>query len=502
MRIAVGGFHHETNTFAPEVARFEDFVQADGWPALTRGEALFDAIEGLNLPVAGFVAAARAAGHRLAPLAWCSAPPSAHVTEDAFERVSEILFDQLAAAGPVDAVYLDLHGATVTEHCQDGEGELLSRVRAAIGADVPLVASLDLHANVTRRMVAAADGLIAYRTYPHVDMARSGRRAASFADRLLSGARPAKAFAKLDYLIPLVWQCSLIAPCKDLYDRLEDLESADPGLWSLSFTPGFPPADIAEVGPAVLAYGDDAQAAEGAVAALADAVRGAESAFAGRIYTPEEAVAHGLSGAARPLVIADTQDNPGAGGNSDTLGLLRALIAAQAPSAVLGLIYDPETAEQAHGAGQGAEIAARLGARSGWRGEQPFVARFRVQALGQGRFTAAGPMFAGARMELGPMAALRLGGVEVAVASKKMQAADRAMFRHVGIEPAARDIIVLKSSVHFRADFTDLAGAIIVAAAPGPNAVDHMTLPYRNLPAGLRRVPRGPAEAPGSAAAP
>ena len=141
------------------------------------------------------------------------------------------------------------------------------------------------------------------------------------------------------------------------------------------------------------------------------------------------------------------------------------------------------TAAQAHRAGEGAEIAARLGARSGWQGEQPLEARFEVQAVGDGRFTATGPMFAGARMELGPMAVLRSSGIEVVVASKKMQAADLSMFRHLGIEPAEREIIVLKSSVHFRADFTDLAGEIIVAAAPGPNAVDHMVLDYRNLPA-------------------
>ncbi|WP_333667029.1 M81 family metallopeptidase, partial [Parvibaculum sp.] len=173
MRIAVGGFQHETNTFAPTKADYAAFEQADSWPALQRGEGLVSAFSGMNVPIAGFLDAASGT-HTLVPLVWCSATPSAHVTEDAFERVMAMMLEDIAAAGSLDAVYLDLHGAMVTEHFDDGEGEILARVRAAIGRDVPLVASLDLHANVTAAMVAHADALIAYRTYPHVDMAETG----------------------------------------------------------------------------------------------------------------------------------------------------------------------------------------------------------------------------------------------------------------------------------------------------------------------------------------
>jgi microcystin degradation protein MlrC len=491
MRIAVGGFLHETNTFAPARARFEDFVRADGWPALSRGEALFDAVAGMNLCIAGFVEAALDEGHRLVPLTWCAAAPSAEVAEDAFERIAAMILDDLARAGAVDGVYLDLHGAMVSEHLEDGEGELLARTRSLVGS-VPLVASLDLHANVTGRMVAAADALVAYRTYPHLDMALTGARAAALIERMRRGARPAKALCKLDFLIPLVWQCTELEPARSLYRRLEALERGRE-VWSLSFAAGFPPADIGELGPAVIAFADDRESAERAAGALAGEVIAEEAAFAGRIYTPDEAVAYGLSGAARPLVIADTQDNPGAGASSDTVGMLRALVAHGAGEALLGLICDPETVAQAHAAGVGAEIEARLGARSAWQGETPFAGRFTVEALGDGRFTATGPMFGGARMDLGPMAGLRIGGVEVVVSSKKMQAADRAMFRHLGIEPAERAIVVLKSSVHFRADFAPIAGDIVVVASPGPNPVDHLALDYRRLRPGVRLAPLGPA---------
>ncbi|HRI18271.1 MAG TPA: M81 family metallopeptidase, partial [Burkholderiaceae bacterium] len=172
MRIAIGGFQHETNTFAPSKATYEQFVRDGGWPGLRQGEAILETmVADRNLPIAGFIEELRGQSkHVLVPTAWAACEPSAHVTEDAYERIAAMITDGVRDARP-DAVYLDLHGAMVTEHLDDGEGELLARVRALIGPKAPLVASLDLHANVTQRMLDAADALIAYRTYPHVDMA-------------------------------------------------------------------------------------------------------------------------------------------------------------------------------------------------------------------------------------------------------------------------------------------------------------------------------------------
>ena len=187
MRIAVGGFQHETNTFAPSKATFDEFARGGGWPPLLKGDDVFDGTAGINLPVAGFVEAMRKTTHQLVPTAWAAASPSAHVTEDAYERIAGMIVEALSAAGTVDAVYLDLHGAMVAEHVDDGEGELLSRVRAVVGPDIPVVASLDLHANVTQRMLEHADVLIAYRTYPHVDMAETGARVARYLQQRLAG---------------------------------------------------------------------------------------------------------------------------------------------------------------------------------------------------------------------------------------------------------------------------------------------------------------------------
>jgi len=495
VKIAVGGFQHETNTFAPTKADLAAFAEGGGWPPLCRGEAVFEAVAGMNLPVAGFVEAARTAGHQLVPLSWAAASPSAQVTEEAFEVICGQILEDLAAVRGVEAVYLDLHGAMVTEHFEDGEGEILRRVRALVGRDLPVVASLDLHANVTPEMVALSDALVIYRTYPHVDMAETGARAFGLLAGLLQGRRYAKAYRQFPFLIPLTSGCTLIEPAASIYAALPEIEAAE-GLASLSFACGFGPADIHHCGPSLVAYGSDPAAAERAADALFDLVAAEEGAFAGDILPAAEAVreARALNGrgARRPVVLADTQDNPGAGGDGDTVGLLQALVQGGASGAVLGLLIDRECAERAHQAGEGATLRLELGAKSGQAGHRPLVADYKVLRLGDGVFTCTGPFYEGARMRLGPMALLELNGVQVAVASKKVQAADMEMFRHLGVEPTERPIVAVKSSVHFRAHFQPIAERVIVAAAPGPNPVDHSLLTYRNLRPGVRLMPGRP----------
>ncbi len=496
--IAVGGFHHETNTFAPSKATLDDFRHGGGWPPLAHGPALFNTAGSANIPLNGFVTAARAAGQRLVSLAWANATPSAHVTREAYEHVAALMITELGKALPVDAIYLDLHGAMVAEHLDDGEGELLGRLRAVVGPRVPIVASLDLHANVTEAMVERAEGLVAYRTYPHVDMRETGERAARLIFGILdNGTAPAKAFRQLPFLIPLTAQCTLIDPAKALYARLGELERRHGAI--LSFTPGFPAADIAECGPAVLGYGSVPAEVDRAVEALASEVRDAEGEFAAELWSPDDAVRRAMaitSSGGPPVVLADTQDNPGAGGNGDTVGILEAMLRLKAEEAVLGLLIDPAAARQAHEAGIGAELAFELGAKSGLAGHRPCVGRFCVERLGDGTFTCTGPFYGGNRMRLGPMAALRQGGVAVVVASRKVQAADQEMFRHLGIEPARQRLVALKSSVHFRAHFQPIAREVLVVAAPGPNPADTTVLPWRKLRAGVRLKPRGPAFQP------
>ncbi len=504
-RIAVGGFQHETNTFAPQRATWDDFARADAWPGYLRGAELFDAVAGYNIPIAGAVATLRSLGHELVPLSWCSAPPSSYVDEDAYERVVAGLLEDLAAAGPLDGLYLDLHGAMVAAHLEDGEGELLRRVRALVGDRLPIVASLDFHTNMTREMVRHASAMVGYRTYPHIDMAATGSRAAELLDRLIREKRPLfKAFRQADFLIPLVWQCTLAEPTKGVFDLIEEVErggaSHNQGIVSITHTPGFPPADITECGPALVVYGHDQEAADAAADRLLAALNAKEAQFAGRLYTADEAAIEAIrlaKTASKPVVLADIQDNPGAGGTSDTVGLLRALIAHKAKGAVIGMIVDPDAAAAAQAAGEGALLDCGVGAKVGYAGETPVTAKWRVVRLGSGRFTGTGPFYGGAKFDIGPMALItdEDSGVSAVLACQRVQAADQEMFRHVGVEPTQVPILALKSTVHFRADFQPIAETVLCVLSPGAHVSDPVELPYEHLRHGIRLRPLGPESA-------
>jgi microcystin degradation protein MlrC len=497
-RIAVGGFLHETNTFAPTKAVYDDFVHGGGWPSMAQGAGVLTTMRNINVGLAGFIEQAEARGWEIVPTIACAASPCAHVTKDAFERIVKVMVDGIAAAGPLDAVYLDLHGAMVTEHLDDGEGEVLARVRQVIGQDLPLVASLDLHANVTPDMIEHADALIAYRTYPHVDMADTGRAAANHLALLLGTKRRfAKAFRQLPFLIPISWQCTNDQPTKGIYQKLAALQSEN--IPTLSFAPGFPAADFPHCGPSVFAYGKTQADADAAVDKIAALVESHENDFDGRIYTPDEGVRYAMELATRagkPIVIADTQDNPGAGGDSDTTGMLRALVRNNATRAAIGVICDPASARAAHAAGVGASVTLVLGGKSGIPGDAPYKETFIVENLSDGQFVASGPYYGGRDMDMGPSACLRIGGVRVVVSSHKAQLADQSMYRYVGIEPTQQSILVNKSSVHFRADFEPIAERLIICAAPGAMPADAAALPWTRLRPGIRIKPNGPVFTP------
>jgi len=312
-----------------------------------------------------------------------------------------------------------------------------------------------------------------------------------------------KAFRQLPFIIPITWQCTTSEPMQSIMEMRDELEGGDTA--SVTVTAGFPAADIHHCGPSVFAYGRTAEAARRAVDAIADVIGRREGAVGGVLYSPEDGVRAAIEiakGADRPVVIADTQDNPGAGGDSDTTGMLRALVRNDAPKAALGMMTDPEAALAAHATGAGSTIRIALGGKSGIPGDAPFEAEFRVERVGDGRFTGTGPMYGGARMDLGPMASLRIRDIQILVGSRKAQLADLSMYRHCGIEPTTRKIVVNKSSVHFRADFEPIAAEVLICVAPGPMVADPGTLPWTRLRPGIRLRPNGPAFDPhaGSAA--
>ncbi len=481
-RIAIGGWQHETNTFATLKADYHAFECADEWPPLAGGTHMLREIDGVHLPIVGALHQLQRSGHEVVPLLWCSATPSAHVTEDAYERIAAMLLERIQEALPLDGIYLDLHGAMVCEHLQDGEGELLRRIRQLVGYDLPVSVSLDLHANITPEMARYADLLEVFRTYPHVDMGQTGARAARLLEQMITeGTRFHMAYSQTGFLIALIWGCTGREPCRQIYARVPEIITGD--VVSASFASGFHLSDIYHVGPAAVAYAQSLPAANQAVQELVDLVESLEVQFTEQIWPAAEGVAEALRlqrEGRGTVILADTQDNPGGGGSGDTTGLLQALVEARATGAVLGILSDPQVAQAATAAGVGRKIDVLLGGKSGLPGQFPYECRCQVLALGDGNMVATGPMYRGARMVLGPCALLDIRGVRVLVSSKPVQAADQSMFRHLGINPESVPVLALKSSVHFRNDFADLADTILVVAAPGAVHADPATLDYRN----------------------
>jgi len=493
-RIAYGGFMHETNSFVPTPTDYITFCTHGSKPPLSRGAEIPARLHNTSFATAGFLDAMEGR-HELVPLVWAAALASGMVTREAFERIAAQLVAALSAALPIDLLYLDLHGAMVTDDFEDGEGELLRRIRAVVGERVPIAITLDWHANVTPQMVENADALLGYLTYPHVDQADTGRRAARALETLHARGRPSdRAYRAMPFLIPLHAQCTDIDPSRGVVRKAQSLEGGD--VLNVSYLAGFPPSDLYASGPTVSVHAYSQAAADAAADELAAYVNEREADFAIRLFEPDEAVERAMAISAQathPVILADTQDNPGAGGTADTTGLLDALVRHDARDAVVGVFCDADAAAAAHAAGEGAEIDVALGGRSGPQGVVPFLGRFQVVKLGSGVMRTTGPHVGGRNINLGPMALLRVGGVYVVVSSKRMQAHDQAPFRHVGVEPCAQRILALKSTVHFRADFGPFAQEILIVRAPGGHLTDPSRYPYTKLRRGVRLYPLGPA---------
>jgi microcystin degradation protein MlrC len=498
MKVLIAGFKHETNTFAPEVAAWSAFERGESHPAAVSGAPMLEMLEKVAVPGMGFLRYARQKGWEPVPSLWCAATPSNRVTSDAFERIcSEICRD--VETKTFDAIYLDLHGAGMAEHVDDCEGELLARIRAIVGENVPIVVSLDLHGNVTHQMLELADGLVAYRTYPHIDYVETGELAAELLHRRLElGRRETVRYARLPFLIPASSQNTTFGAPKAIYDRLVEID-AEHGTLS-SFCMGFPSADFAECAPMIWSVGSEAQQAVAELEALA----GEPTQWRLKIDSADDAVAKAMHRAAessKAIVIADTQDNPGGGGTGSTTGMIHALLKARAgekfPGRVtVGVLNDPDFAAQAVQAGVGARLQASLGWPSQlWDGpcDPPVQGEFTVKAVSDGWVTYKGPKMTGFVAELGPSACVEIEGVQVVVASGKIGAQDRELFRFVGVHPEEMKIIVVKSSNHFRADFVPLVENeredILTAKARGAFPIDPGDLPWHKLPDTIRRRP-------------
>jgi microcystin degradation protein MlrC len=464
VRAFIAMLSHETNTFSTLATDRRQFETRE----LRYGGEVLEVYRGTATCVGGMIDGADARGLTLLPSLAAAASPAGRVSRAFFEDATARICADLRAAGRLDGVLLDLHGAMVAEHVDDGEGTLLRAVREVVGPEVPIGVTLDFHANVTAEMVRHATLLHGYKTYPHVDMAERGREAAGrLADVIAGKIRPLVAFRQPRLLPPIAGQLTARGPMRRLYD-LADAMEREPRVLSVSVFAGFPLADIHDAGLSIYVATDgDAPLAAKLADELAAVAWEHRREFVHRATPVREAVAEALRLDVRPVVLADIADNTGGGAAGDGTEILRELLRVEAPSATVACLWDPQAAAACTRAGLGATLTLDVGGKVDDRHGAPVTMHGRVAALSDGTFTHTGPMLRGLPGRLGPTAVLQSGGVKVILISHRWQTLDPEMIRLVGIDPRAERILVVKSTIHYRAAFEPLAARIIEVDAPG-----------------------------------
>ena len=480
---------HETNTFAVTPTRLADFDFAGAPATDTSPERIRHRFRGTRTVHGGYLAAAAEFGFELEPLLWAYATPSGVVERGAYEELAGVLLERLARrrhdAG-CSGVLLDLHGAMVSEHLEDVEGDLIERARAVVGAETPVVVTLDLHANVTARMAAHADAIIGFEEYPHVDAFERGVQAARLIHAAAAGTlRPRLAYVQLPLVTMPPRQCTLISPARSLMRRAQAMER-DPAVLDASIAYGFPFADIRDAGTSVLVTADgSAELAAARAAELAGAVWRRRRDFDVTLTPVAEAIRFAREEATGLVVLADGSDNPGGGGPCDGTVVLRELLATGVEDAVVAVIADPEVVAAAAAAGVGETIEVRLGGKTDRRHGDPVTLRAAVRLLSDGRFVTRSRMGAGGVTDMGRTAVLQCGGVRVVVTERRVQPLDAELLRSVGIEPRTQRLVALKSAVHFRSTYQEIAARIFDLDTPGVHRPDFAAYRYRRLRPGL-----------------
>ncbi len=467
--VLTGGISHETNTFNRVATTLEHFRRG----TLLGANEIPAARGGTRTAMGATFEAAERYGWSLAHPILAAANPSGTVTDETFETLVAPL---VAAAPGVDGVLLHLHGAMVTAAHEDAEGEILRRLRAAIGPDAPIVVALDLHGNVTERMASEANALIAYRTYPHVDAYERACQGADLLERAMQGEiRPHTVIARRPMLRGLDNGRTQTGPMRTLIDRGETLEKDGTAL-VVSVCAGFTASDIRDIGPSVSVTTDGAspRAAEIAGEFMDHAweMRDFASVRHGTIESVVTAAKSGEGKHDRPLVIADVTDNPGSGHYGDATNLLRAMVAADLRNAAFYAMFDPEAVQQAIALGIGREGAITLGGKhDAEAGGAPLTLTGRVVTLSDGRFQAFGPMGGGVWKDLGPSLLFRVGGIEIVAITNNTQATDLAQLTSLGVDPLRKDTIAVKSNHHFRAAFQPIARKVLTVDGGGLGSV-------------------------------
>ena len=480
MRIVTGGVLHETSTFASGKTVVRDFETGIGF---ARGRELFDKFRGANFCCGGFIDGADKHGFELIPILWAFAFPSAVIERASYDTLKNEFLDGLRRelASGVDGVLLDLHGAMVVEGIDDGDGDFMASVREVVGASMPIIVTTDLHANHAPLRVAAANAIIGYDTYPHIDMAERGREAADLIVRAIRGeVRPTSALRQL----PLFWSaaCQVTAhpPIDEAIRLIHEVERR-PGILSATLSTGFPWADIPQMGASVIVVADgDQSLAQRTADEIGDWIWSRRERWFKKPLSVLEAITLGQQEGRFPILLADMSDNTGGGAAGDSTEVLRTFVELDLPDALVLYMVDSDVAQQAHAAGVGARFRAEIGGKSDPVQGPPVPLDVEVVALSDGRFRYDGPMYAGTNGALGTSAWLRHRGVNVVVVSVRMQPLDQAFARSLGIDCSQMKYLSAKSAVHFRSGFEQLGGSIFNIDARAIHSHNFASLAYRH----------------------
>ncbi len=479
MRLVTGKISHESNTFSVIPTDLEAFRQRGYY----RDKEILCALRGTNTPLGGFIAGAERSGIHLIPTVAADATPAGPVTREAFETLLGQLIDGIRDAGTLDGVLLQLHGAMVTEDHDDGEGEILAAIRTEVGDDVPVVATVDLHANVTERMVQKATALIGYDTNPHVDGRERGEEALSCIERVICREiEPVMVRAQPPLMPHPLRVRTDTGPLVHLLEAAAKWES-ETGVLDVSVFGGWPHVDVRDAGLSILALtdGDSELALRVARDISRAAVLKKEDFRPQTLVEIDDAVTRAMKAPNGPVVLAEIGDSPAGGSSGDGTFILRALLEAGADDAAI-VMRDVEAVATAVAAGVRGEFSMEIGGKTDDMHGRPVLITGRVRAITDGTYVNRGPMATGVTVDLGRTAVIRVGEkLDVVLTERRISPVDPEVFRQAGVSPESKKILVLKSGGHFRAAYTSMAADIIDVNVPGVTSADLTSFEYHGV---------------------
>ncbi len=481
MRVVIAMMKHETNTFSPVPTPIERFAR--GRPLPPRGKDAYDAFKDTGSAMGAFIELAEREGWEIVTPIAAQASPSAPVQDSAYKEMTDAICE--AVAEGCDAVMLELHGAMVTESLEDGEGKLMTRLRE-IAPDVPIAISLDMHTNLYPEIVDNATTLAGYFTYPHIDNYETGMRAGEALIKLIKGeAKPVLAWGNRPMLPHVMRQGTDDFPNKQLQVRAKQMEADGEALCATLFS-GFPHADIHNAGlSACVVTDDDPEAAQRLCDELLDSAWKDREAWVYKIEPLEESMARAKKITEGPVVLLDHYDNSASGGTQDTTTVLSAILEAGLEDVAVFAICDPEAVQTLIAAGVGNEITLPIGGKMdmpsiGKTGE-PVTVTGTVKLISDGLYRNLGPASPGVLMDMGPTVVLDTGKVEIVVISRQTEPNDKNSLLSLGINPARKKYLMLKSRIHYRAGYGDIAKEVIECAGTGVCTSDYDQLTFENV---------------------